>query len=212
MPDRRKFLVAWVGTAMYAAFAVGAPAGTILYAGYGFAAIALATTLIPLLTLLLVAPRRPVAAGAACPPCIRHGNRCGLGAGSRSGAQQCRVRRDHDVHRAALCTTWLGPGLARFYRVEHHLYGGASDLRPPAGQDRRRQGCVGLRADRSGRPGADLASALVGAGVVRGRGHGVRLLARLPRLARAAEISEIITHLAFYSGWANAMSAVAGDG
>jgi Carboxymuconolactone decarboxylase family len=61
MPDRRKFLVAWVGTAMYAAFAVGAPAGTTLYAGYGFAAIALATTLIPLLTLLLVAPRRPVA-------------------------------------------------------------------------------------------------------------------------------------------------------
>ena len=54
-------IMAWVGTAMYAAFAVGAPAGITLYAGYGFAAIALATTLIPLGTLLLVAPRRPVA-------------------------------------------------------------------------------------------------------------------------------------------------------
>ena len=54
-------IMAWVGTAMYAAFAIGAPAGTALYAGYGFAAIALATTLIPLVSLLLVAPRRTVA-------------------------------------------------------------------------------------------------------------------------------------------------------
>jgi hypothetical protein len=32
--------MAWVGTAMYAAFAVGAPAGTSLYTAHGFAAIA----------------------------------------------------------------------------------------------------------------------------------------------------------------------------
>jgi len=44
-----------------AAFAVGAPAGTALYAGYGFAAIALTSTLIPLVTLLLVAPLRSIA-------------------------------------------------------------------------------------------------------------------------------------------------------
>ena len=60
-PQNTGKIMAWVGTAMYAAFAVGAPAGTTLYAGYGFAAIALATALIPLVTLLLVAPRRPVA-------------------------------------------------------------------------------------------------------------------------------------------------------
>jgi MFS family permease len=60
-PQNTGKIMAWVGTAMYAAFAVGAPAGTALYAGYGFAAIALATTLIPLVTLLLVAPRRTVA-------------------------------------------------------------------------------------------------------------------------------------------------------
>jgi hypothetical protein len=39
----------------------GAPAVTTLYASYGFAAIALATTLIPLSTLLLAAPLHPVA-------------------------------------------------------------------------------------------------------------------------------------------------------
>jgi MFS family permease len=59
-PQKTGQVMAWVGTAMYAAFAVGAPVGTGLYAGYGFAAVAIATTLIPLATLLFVAPRRPV--------------------------------------------------------------------------------------------------------------------------------------------------------
>jgi MFS family permease len=48
-PQNTGKIMAWVGTAMYAAFAVGAPAGITLYASYGFMAIALATTLIPLL-------------------------------------------------------------------------------------------------------------------------------------------------------------------
>src|SRR5262249_53224251 len=60
-PKNTGQIMAWVGTAMYAAFAVGAPVGTSLYAVHGFAAIALATTLIPLLTLLLFLPRHPVA-------------------------------------------------------------------------------------------------------------------------------------------------------
>jgi MFS family permease len=59
-PQNTGTVLAQVGTAMYVAYAVGAPAGTVLYAGYGFAAIALATTLIPLLTLLLIAPLNPV--------------------------------------------------------------------------------------------------------------------------------------------------------
>src|SRR3954452_7473006 len=54
-------VIAWVGTAMFAAMALGAPAGTALYARYGFAAIALATTLGPLATLLSVLPLSPVA-------------------------------------------------------------------------------------------------------------------------------------------------------
>jgi MFS family permease len=57
-------VLAWMGTAMYAAFALGAPVGTTLYARYGFASIALATTLVPLATLLLAAPVQSVAATA----------------------------------------------------------------------------------------------------------------------------------------------------
>ena len=48
-------VIAWVGSAMFAAFAIGAPAGSALYAAHGFAAIALATVAAPLGTLLLVA-------------------------------------------------------------------------------------------------------------------------------------------------------------
>ncbi len=49
-------VIAWVGTAMFAALAVGAPIGTALYGIGGFAAVGLATTLVPLLALLLAAP------------------------------------------------------------------------------------------------------------------------------------------------------------
>jgi MFS family permease len=47
-------VIAWVGSAMFAAFAIGAPAGSALYNAYGFAAIAGASIVAPLLTLLLV--------------------------------------------------------------------------------------------------------------------------------------------------------------
>jgi MFS family permease len=47
-------VIAWVGMAMFAALAIGAPIGAALYATSGFAAIALATALVPLATLLLV--------------------------------------------------------------------------------------------------------------------------------------------------------------
>src|SRR5215218_7309205 len=67
-PENTGKVMAWVGTAMYVAFAIGAPAGTALYAGYGFAAIALATALIPLVTLVLVAPLHLVAPMAHARP------------------------------------------------------------------------------------------------------------------------------------------------
>jgi MFS family permease len=57
--------LAWVGSAMFAAFAVGAPIGTALYASHGFAGIALATTLSPLATLLFVAPLQGVASASS---------------------------------------------------------------------------------------------------------------------------------------------------
>jgi MFS family permease len=54
-------IIAWVGMAMFAALALGAPIGTALYAADGFVAIAGVTTVVPLFALLLVAFMRPVA-------------------------------------------------------------------------------------------------------------------------------------------------------
>ncbi|HUB95238.1 MAG TPA: arabinose transporter [Stellaceae bacterium] len=54
-------VIAWIGTALYAAFAVGAPVGIALYATYGFQAIAWVTVGVPLLGLLLILPLRAVA-------------------------------------------------------------------------------------------------------------------------------------------------------
>lgn len=54
-------VIAWVGSAMFAAFAIGAPAGSALYAAHGFAAIAFATAAAPLATLPLVAHLATVA-------------------------------------------------------------------------------------------------------------------------------------------------------
>src|SRR5215467_2127333 len=50
--------IAWIGSAMFAAFAVGAPIGSMLYARFGFAGVGVTTALLPLLTLLCVAPLR----------------------------------------------------------------------------------------------------------------------------------------------------------
>ena len=56
--------LAWIGSAMFGAFAAGAPLGTALYGRYGFIAIALATVLLPLATLICVAPLRRVPSSA----------------------------------------------------------------------------------------------------------------------------------------------------
>jgi len=47
-------VIAWVGTAMFAALALGAPLGTALYEAKGFAAVAVATAVIPFVTLLFL--------------------------------------------------------------------------------------------------------------------------------------------------------------
>ena len=64
-------VIAWVGSAMFAAFAIGAPAGSALYAAYGFTAIAFATAVAPLGALLLVAPLPAVAPVSAHPLFVR---------------------------------------------------------------------------------------------------------------------------------------------
>ncbi len=53
--------MARIGMAMYVAFGIGAPVGSALYAAKGFAAIGIATVVLPLGTLLLVASVRGVA-------------------------------------------------------------------------------------------------------------------------------------------------------
>src|SRR3954464_8416315 len=52
--------LAWIGSAMFGAFAAGAPIGIAIYRQFGFTGIAAVTSLLPLATLLLVAPLRPV--------------------------------------------------------------------------------------------------------------------------------------------------------
>jgi MFS family permease len=64
-------VIAWIGTALWAAYAAGAPAGTGLYTHFGFTAIALATTLLPLLALLLVAPLRDLPVSGHASPSVR---------------------------------------------------------------------------------------------------------------------------------------------
>jgi MFS family permease len=54
-------VIAWVGMAMFASLALGAPLGTTLYGRGGFVMVAAATALIPLATIFLVLPLRAVA-------------------------------------------------------------------------------------------------------------------------------------------------------
>src|SRR3954470_12962635 len=66
-PQNAGRVIAWVGMAMFAAMALGAPAGMALYSSGSFAAVAIATALIPLLTLLLVAPLRAASTPRGAP-------------------------------------------------------------------------------------------------------------------------------------------------
>ena len=59
-PSNAGKVIAWVGMAMFAALASGAPLGTLLYNLGGFASIAAATALIPLVTMVVVAPLAPI--------------------------------------------------------------------------------------------------------------------------------------------------------
>jgi MFS family permease len=58
-------VMAWVGMAMFGAYAAGAPLGTFIYGRYDFAGIAFATIIIPLLALGAVVPAATVAVSAA---------------------------------------------------------------------------------------------------------------------------------------------------
>lgn len=59
-PDRSAKVIAWVGMAMFAAMAAGAPLGSFLFARTTFTGIAVATVLLPLISLGIVYPLRPL--------------------------------------------------------------------------------------------------------------------------------------------------------
>jgi MFS family permease len=59
-PENAGRVIAWIGMAMFAALALGAPMGTSLYGAGGFTALAAATTLAPLAAMFLVARLRSV--------------------------------------------------------------------------------------------------------------------------------------------------------
>ncbi|TBF26433.1 MFS transporter (plasmid) [Rhizobium leguminosarum] len=63
-------VIAWIGTAMFGALAAGAPIGSALFAVQGFAAIAAATILLPLLMAAMVAPLESVS-GRSSPSASR---------------------------------------------------------------------------------------------------------------------------------------------
>jgi MFS family permease len=66
-PQNAGRVIAWVGMAMFAALALGAPVGTALYGYGGFVTVAITAAVIPLLTLLLVGPLRSVALHRGAP-------------------------------------------------------------------------------------------------------------------------------------------------
>jgi MFS family permease len=59
-PERSGKVIAWMGTPMFAAFAMGAPVGSWIYAQHGFVGIAVATIIAPLLSMSFISRATPV--------------------------------------------------------------------------------------------------------------------------------------------------------
>ncbi|HEV8201900.1 MAG TPA: arabinose transporter [Candidatus Polarisedimenticolia bacterium] len=64
-------VMSWIGTALWASFAAGAPAGNALYALFGFPGVAIATLLVPFLPLVLVLRLPGTEPSAAEHPSVR---------------------------------------------------------------------------------------------------------------------------------------------
>jgi len=66
-PARSAKVIAWVGMAMFAAMAAGAPIGSYLYARTAFLGIAVVTVLLPIMSLLVIARLHPLEPRVASP-------------------------------------------------------------------------------------------------------------------------------------------------
>lgn len=116
-------VIAWMGTAMFAALAVGAPLGTAIYERGGFGAVSAGATLAPLATLVLIAPLPPAAPSrksgpgllsvAKIPACQRRARtRSAQPANRRTRKTRNRLRMRPTFHVAMVdtpCATAVSP-------------------------------------------------------------------------------------------------------
>ena len=137
--DHAGKVIAWVGTAMFAALAFSGPLGTMLFASHGFAAIGLITTLLPLFVLLLLlrmpsAPRPTAGAKSTFGNVIGTVWLPGLGAAFSSVgyaailAFSSLLYADHDWKPVWLAFTAFGAALIVARMILGHLpdkFGGA---------------------------------------------------------------------------------------
>jgi MFS family permease len=70
-PNRGAKVIAWVGMSMFAAMAVGAPVGSLVYAHANFLGIATLTAGLPALALVMIAPLKPLVPAPSTPANIR---------------------------------------------------------------------------------------------------------------------------------------------
>ena len=158
-PTNAGRVIAWIGMAMFAALAFGAPIGSSLYALGGFTAIAVATAIVPLAAIALVAPLAavPVQRGARTSllkvaravwmPGIGSAlSSIGLGAMIAFSSLLAAERQWSPV--------WLFFSVFAAALVVARLFS-----RTRSGQARWRAGCAGLRIDRGRRLVAHLACA-----------------------------------------------------
>ncbi|MBM0205263.1 MFS transporter [Micromonospora sp. STR1s_5] len=137
-------VIAWMGTAMFAGFAAGAPLGSLLYASGGFAAVACVTSVAPLITLALLSPVRgslPVRSVAE----HRRSDRAHLAARLGCCAEQRRVRRHPGIRFPPLRPAWMEAGLAGLLGLCGRPYRRPAPVRPPPGPPWRSQGRSWLR-------------------------------------------------------------------
>ena len=123
----------------------GRPSGPRFMQLGGFVAVAAATILFPLITVLLVAPLAPVPAAARRPSRAHEGAARRLASGMWFGIEHRWLWRDDCLQLAAVSRTWLEPALALLSARSPSLWSRPvfSSVTCPTW---RRQGCAGLRA------------------------------------------------------------------
>ena len=149
-------VIAWIGMAMFASLAFGAPLGVTLYANGGFIAVAVMTMVLPLLAVLTVAWLPSIPAQQSSPTgLMRVLSQVWL---PGIGAAFSTVGFGAMIAFSSLLSTEraMEPRLADVQRIRGGLGGNTTFFRPRARQAGRRKGRVHLCVHRSGRSCDDL--------------------------------------------------------